>query len=72
MEIIHLILGKANPDRMNGVNKVVYQLTTQQAIAGRKVSIWGISKNTEHNYGERNFETRLFQAFRNPIKIDKK
>jgi glycosyltransferase involved in cell wall biosynthesis len=72
MEIIHLILGKANPDRMNGVNKVVYQLTTQQAIAGRKVSIWGISKNTEHNYGERNFETRLFQAYRNPFKIDKK
>ena len=72
MEIIHLILGKANPDRMNGVNKVVYQLTTQQSLAGRKVSIWGITQNTEHNYGKRNFETRLFQAYRNPFKIDGK
>jgi glycosyltransferase involved in cell wall biosynthesis len=72
MEIIHLILGKANPDRMNGVNRVVYQLTTQQALAGKKVSIWGISKNLDHNYGKRNFETRLFKAHKNPFKIDRK
>ena len=24
MEIIHIVLGKANPERMNGVNKVVH------------------------------------------------
>ncbi len=72
MEIIHLILGKANPERMNGVNKVVYQLTTQQALSSRKVSIWGVTKNIEKNYGERNFETLLFQAHKNPFKIDVK
>jgi hypothetical protein len=38
MEIVHLILGKANPDRMNGVNKVVYQLATYQTIAKKKVT----------------------------------
>lgn len=72
MEVIHLILGKANPDRMNGVNKVVYQLATQQAASGRKVAVWGITKELTHNYGERNFETQLFQAFTNPFKLDSK
>ncbi|MFD2602749.1 glycosyltransferase family 4 protein [Flavobacterium suzhouense] len=60
MEIIHLILGKANPDRMNGVNKVVYQLATKQAEFGEKVAVWGIVSDKEENYGSRNFETRLF------------
>lgn len=69
MEIIHIVLGKANPSRMNGVNKVVYQLATEQAMAGRKVSIWGITKSIEHNYGERLFDTRLFKAQRNPFTI---
>lgn len=70
MEIIHLILGKANPERMNGVNKVVYQLASRQAATGRKVEVWGISHDMTHNYGERNFVTRLFQAKKNPFQVD--
>lgn len=69
MEIIHLILGKANPNRMNGVNKVVYQLATKQAESGKNVSVWGITKDLTHNYGERNFETILFKAKKNPFLI---
>ena len=69
MEIIHIVLGKANPNRMNGVNKVVYQLTTEQVKAGRKVSIWGITKDLTHNFGERDFETQLFKAHKNPFSI---
>jgi glycosyltransferase involved in cell wall biosynthesis len=70
MEIVHVVLGKANPNRMNGVNKVVYQLATQQRKAGYKVSVWGITTSLEHNYPERNFETRLFRAFRNRFRLD--
>ncbi len=70
MEIIHLILGKANPDRMNGVNKVVFQLASKQANSGRNVAVWGITKETTHNYGDRNFSTVLFQANRNPFLLD--
>ncbi len=70
MEIIHLILGKANPDRMNGVNKVVYQLATKQKQSGREVSVWGITKDLTHNYGDRNFKTVLFPAKRNPFQLD--
>lgn len=67
METIHLVLGKANPERMNGVNKVVFQLASQQAASGRKVAVWGITKDTTHNYGARLFETRLFAASAMPF-----
>lgn len=70
MEIIHLVLGKANPERMNGVNKVVYQLATEQVKAGKAVCVWGITKDPIHNYGARNFKTELFRAYKNPFKMD--
>lgn len=69
MEIIHIVLGKANPDRMNGVNKVVHQLATKQVEFGKKVSVWGIARDQENNYGNRNFETRLFLKKTNPFGI---
>jgi glycosyltransferase involved in cell wall biosynthesis len=69
MEIIHIVLGKANPDRMNGVNKVVYQLATKQVEFGEKISVWGIAKDKDINYDERNFETRLFIKKTNPFGI---
>ena len=69
MEIIHLVLGKANPERMNGVNKVVYQLATKQINFGGKVTVWGITKDLEKNYEDRNFETFLFLKKRNPFGI---
>jgi len=69
MEIIHLVLGKANPDRMNGVNKVVHQLATRQAAMGQSVSVWGITKDLTENYGQRNFETRLFKSSFHPFGI---
>jgi glycosyltransferase involved in cell wall biosynthesis len=67
MEIVHIVLGKANPERMNGVNKVVYQLATKQAEFGEQVAVWGITADTQTNYGERNFETRLFLKSSNPF-----
>lgn len=69
MEVIHIVLGKANPNRMNGVNKVVYQLATQQTQHGTEVSVWGITKDLENNYGERNFRTKLFRKSLNPFGI---
>lgn len=61
MRIIHCILGKANPERMNGVNRVVFELATQQARAGIDAEVWGITKVPEHNYPAREFRTRLFR-----------
>ncbi|MBL4669472.1 MAG: glycosyltransferase [Flavobacteriales bacterium] len=61
MEIIHIILGKANPNRMNGVNKVVNSLATYQTAIGCNVSVWGITKNPIHNYPNRIYNTILFK-----------
>jgi glycosyltransferase involved in cell wall biosynthesis len=70
MEIIHLVLGKANPNRMNGVNKVVSQLADKQWDHGMNVSIWGITRDHCKNYGERHFKTRLFKKSLNPFSFD--
>jgi glycosyltransferase involved in cell wall biosynthesis len=70
MEIIHLILGKANPERMNGVNKVVHEMATNQVQHGYPVQVWGITAHPEHDYPDRIFTTRLFQAYRNPFRLD--
>lgn len=70
MEIIHIVLGKANPERMNGVNKVVHQLATQQQLAGKKVAVWGFTQQPEHNYPARHYTTRLFKAYRNKFSVD--
>lgn len=69
MGIVHLILGKANPEKMNGVNKVVYNIATKQAENKGNVEVWGISENTEINYPERTFITKIFKKKRNPFSI---
>ena len=70
MEIIHIVLGKANPDRLNGVNKVVYNLATEQTKAGKQLCVWGITAHPVHDYPERNFKTKLFQAEKFPFAVN--
>lgn len=70
MEIIHIVLGKANPDRLNGVNKVVYNMATEQTKAGKNVKVWGITDNPIHNYPDRNFKTELFKGSKFPFFVD--
>lgn len=70
MEIIHVVLGKANPNRMNGVNKVVHQLATQQHQAGKAVAVWGFTQHPVHDYPPRCYRTVLFCTYRNRVKLD--
>lgn len=69
MKIIHLVLGKVNPERMNGVNKVVYEMATRQHAAGYDVEVWGITANPVHDYPARNFTTQLFPTGPHPFAI---
>lgn len=71
MEIIHITLGKANPERMNGINKVVHELAKQQAKSGRNVTVWGISKTGKNTPQNLPFETKIFQAYTNLFRVDK-
>ena len=69
--IIHIILGKANPNRMNGVNKVVYQLANAQCKIGERVEVWGITKDPKSSSDySRDFHLRLFKKQRNPFSLD--
>ncbi len=72
MKIIHIVLGKANPERMNGVNKVAYQLATAQTNLGHEVTLWGIANSLTKNYPPRNFKTQLFNQIKNKLALDVK
>ncbi len=73
MKIIHFVLGKANPKRMNGVNKVVNNLATYQTQLGYDVSVWGITQTPEDvsDLPQRPFPTILFPTV-NKLFISKK
>ncbi len=61
-KIIHLVLGKANPNRMNGVNKVAHNHASHLFELGYDVEIWGITKNVTTEVFPRKFPTKLFRA----------
>ena len=62
MKIIHIVLGRANPNRMNGVNRVAHNLATAQVNKGSDVSVWGItaSANLPDDELERSYKTKWF------------
>jgi len=70
MEIIHIVIGKANPNRMNGVNKVVYQLATRQYLSHRSVQVWGLS-NSESISHRPVFKLKLFKRIGVLGQVDK-
>lgn len=62
MKIIHLCLGKANPDRMNGVNKVVDALAREQVRQGTDVQVWGITPTPEAQTPPRDYPLSLYHG----------
>ncbi|MEL6864885.1 MAG: glycosyltransferase [Bacteroidota bacterium] len=69
MRIIHLVLGKANPLRMNGVNQVAHYLAKTQSAMGHEVLLWGITKSEKHDYPPRRYQTILFQPPKRPFAL---
>lgn len=67
MRIFHILSGKANPNTLNGVNKVVDALATHQMKLGCDVTVCGVANNTilRHHppYGY-----KLFESHKNPFK----
>lgn len=58
--VVHLVLGKANPERLNGVSRAVHSLAAAQAAAGRPVEVWGLTPTPRAPAGERPYVLRLF------------
>src|SRR5690606_22340493 len=60
MKIVHIVLGKANPERMNGVNKVVHQLAMTMQQKALDVEVWGITRTPEAQTPKRSYPLHLF------------
>ena len=60
--VVHIALGKANPERMNGVNAVVHNLAAAQRAAGIDVEVWGITKDVAAMTTARPYPLRLFKS----------
>lgn len=70
MKIVHVVLGKANPERANGVNRVAHGLATAQARAGGQVSIWGITSTPKATTPPREYGLDLFLRASSPWRLD--
>lgn len=58
--IVHVTLGKANPERANGVNQVVHHLAEAQVRSGLAVEVWGLTEDPEAPTPPRAYGLRLF------------
>lgn len=50
VKIFHILPGKANPNTMNGVNKVVDAVATEQTRMGYDVTVVGVAGNTKKRH----------------------
>ena len=64
MKIIHMLLGKANRESMNGINNVVDALAFAQHRDGQDVEVWGLTETPKIRPPSRNYRLRLFRSFR--------
>ena len=72
MKIIHILKGKANPDTMNGVNKVVHQLATEQLRQGLDVEVWGLTRTPDTVKHKHEYPIKLFCIPKNRFKLPEK
>lgn len=73
LTIIHIVLGKGNPNRMNGVNKVAFYLANTQAKQGYNVEMWGITKTPDEQVDYKHlYKLKLFLDSGVGIRISKK
>lgn len=61
VKLIHIILGKANPESLNGVNKVVHYLATEQHRMGYEVEVWGITFSKYPPIHKHEYNLKIFQ-----------
>jgi len=64
MKIVHILLGKAKPDGLSGLNKVVHFLATEQVRTGHDVEVWGLSKSQAVPKHDRLYRLRVFPMTR--------
>ncbi len=69
MKIVHLVLGKANPERMNGINRIVHELACAMHANKWDVEVWGITADPYSGTPPREYGLRLFPTASSRFKI---
>jgi glycosyltransferase involved in cell wall biosynthesis len=64
MRIVHILKGKANPETLNGVNRVVHWMATSQLRQGHEVEVWGLAESMTPPAHQRQYQLRLFPLTR--------
>jgi glycosyltransferase involved in cell wall biosynthesis len=64
MKIVHILQGKAKPDSLSGVNKVVHWMATSQVRLGHDVEVWGLAVSMTLPPHPREYKLRLFPMTR--------
>lgn len=67
MKIFHILPGKANPNTLNGVNKVVDALAEHQQKLGCDVTVCGVANNTIMRHHPQ-YGYKLFVREKNPFR----
>jgi glycosyltransferase involved in cell wall biosynthesis len=62
MKIVHIVLGKANPDRLNGVNKAVHELASEMIRGGKDIEVWGLTTTPAEKTFKRTYPLHLFDC----------
>jgi len=70
MKIIHILKGKADPNTLNGVNKVVHHLATEQLLLKHDVEVWGITSNPNIIRHQHDYPLHLFSTNKNRFLIN--
>jgi len=70
MHIIHILTGEANPETLNGVNKIVHWMATEETSQGHDVEVWGITKSVSKLRTDTyNYKLRLFPQLSFPAAL---
>ena len=64
MRIVHIVLGKVNPESLNGVSKAVHWMATSQSRQRHSVEVWGLAGSTNLTPRSREYTMRVFKMTR--------
>jgi len=64
MRIVHILLGKVNPDTLNGLSKLGHWMATYQHRLGHDVEVWGLADSMNLTPRKREYRMRLLPITR--------
>lgn len=64
MRIVHIVIGKANPESLNGISRIIHGMATAQQRQGHRAEIWGLADSVNLTPRHREYEMRVYKRTR--------